>query len=627
MCGICGIVHRDREHPVSPAAIQAMCDAIIHRGPDEEGQHIAGPAGLGMRRLAIIDLSSGQQPIFNEERSAAIVLNGEIYNHLELRRELEGRGHRFRTHADTEAILHAYEEWGEACPAHLNGMFAFAVWDEPRQRLFIARDRIGKKPLYYYCDAERLVFASEIKALLTLPEILREIDPRALDAYLTFEYIPAPMSIFKGIHKLPHAHWLSLDAAGLRIERYWRLRYQAAARTEAEFAEEFRELLRDATRIRLMSEVPLGAFLSGGLDSSAVVAMMSQTSTNGVKTYSIGFDNATYNELPFARAVARHFGTEHHEEIITPDAVALTGRIVRQLDEPLGDFSVFPTWMVSEMARKHVTVALSGDGGDELLGGYETYIAEQMARRYQRLPGWLRRGVIEPAVGLLPPTEKKKGFFNKSRRFIEGCRLPADLQHVRWMIFLQQAEKALLYRPGLREMLDGRDPYGFIRLAFAESGAVEPLDQQEYVDIVTYLVDDIMVKVDRMSMAVSLETRAPFLDYRVVEFCASLPPHLRLNGKRSKYILKLAMCGILPEEILNRRKEGFSIPIKRWMKEELRPMMLDYLSPQALEKTGFFAPAYVQRLIGEHLAGRENHSHRLWALLMFQMWHEHYMRP
>jgi asparagine synthase (glutamine-hydrolysing) len=627
MCGICGIINRERDHGVDRADIQAMCDAIVHRGPDEEGQHIEGPVGLGMRRLSIIDLSSGQQPIYNEDRTAAIVLNGEIYNHLELRRVLQERGHVFRSHADTEAILHAYEEYGEECPNHLNGMFAFAIWDEKRQRLFIARDRIGKKPLYYYFDDKRLVFASEIKSILRLRGIPREIDPRALDAYLTFEYIPAPMSIFKDIRKLPQGHWLMLEGERLRIQRYWRLHYRASAKSEAELADEFVDLLRDAVKIRLMSEVPLGAFLSGGLDSSAVVAMMSQTAASGVKTFSIGFDNSTYNELPYARAVAAHFNTEHYEEIITPDAVGLTERIVRQLDEPLGDFSVFPTLMVSQMARKHVTVALSGDGGDELLGGYETYIAEQTARRYRRLPGWLRRGLIEPAVALLPPTEKKKGLINKSRRFIEGCRLPADLQHVRWMIFLSEAEKRLLYSAALRTPLAAHDPYGFIRQAFTACNSEAPLDQQEYVDIVTYLVDDIMVKVDRMSMAVSLEARAPFLDYRVVEFCAALPPHLRLNGKRSKYILKEAFRGILPEMILNRRKEGFSIPIKSWMKEELKPMMLDFLSPAALQRTGYFEPGYVQQLIGEHLAGKENHSHRLWALLMFQMWHNEYMRP
>ena len=625
MCGICGIINHQRDRVVEQHEIQAMCDAIIHRGPDEEGQYLNGPAGLGMRRLAIIDLSSGQQPIFNEDRTAAIVLNGEIYNHLELRRELEARGHLFRTHADTEVILHAWEEYGDSCPTYLNGMFAFAIWDERQQRLFIARDRLGKKPLYYYHDGHRLLFASEIKAILQVPGVPRDIDPQALDHFLTFEYIPAPLSIFRAIRKLPQGHWLKLQEGRLEVRRYWSLQYSASQRPEAELAEEFVALLRDAVKIRLMSEVPLGAFLSGGLDSSAVVAMMSQTAASGVKTFSIGFDNATYNELPYARAVARHFGSEHYEEIITPDAVRLTERIVRQLDEPLGDFSVFPTYMVSEMARKHVTVALSGDGGDELLGGYETYIAERMARRYSRLPRWLRQGLIEPVVGLLPPTEKKKGFINKSRRFIEGCRLPADLQHVRWMIFLQEAEKQLLYSQGLQEALAGRDPYDFIRSAFSASGSPVPLDQQEYVDIVTYLVDDIMVKVDRMSMAVSLECRAPFLDYRVVEFCASLPAHLRLNGKRSKYLLKTALTGILPAEILNRRKEGFSIPIKSWMKEELRPMMLDFLSPQALQRTGCFEPGHVERLVREHLEGRENHSHRLWALLMFQMWHHEYM--
>ena len=627
MCGICGIKYQDRERKVARADLQAMCDAIIHRGPDEEGQHLAGSVGLGMRRLSIIDLSTGQQPIFNEERTAAIILNGEIYNHLDLRRTLQERGHIFRTQADTEAVLHAYEEYGQECPNHLNGMFAFAIWDEKRQRLFIARDRIGKKPLYYYFDGETFVFASEIKSILRYPGIPREIDHRALDAYLSVEYIPAPLSIFKNIRKLPQAHWMQLEGGRLQIQRYWRLYYRASARPAHDLAEEFIALLRDAVRLRLMSEVPLGAFLSGGLDSSAVVAMMSQTAESGVKTFSIGFDNSTYNELPYARTVARHFNTEHYEEIITPDAVGLTEKIVRQLDEPLGDFSVFPTYMVSEMARKHVTVALSGDGGDELLGGYETYIAERMARRYARLPGWLRRGVVEPAVALLPPTEKKKGFVNKSRRFIEGCRLPADLQHVRWMIFLQEAEKRLLYTPSLRGALSGHDPYGFIRQAFSACNSEVALDQQEYVDIVTYLTDDIMVKVDRMSMAVSLEARAPFLDYRVVEFCAALPHHLRLNGKRSKYLLKEAFKGILPEMILNRRKEGFSIPIKSWMKEELRPMLLDFLSPAMLQKTGYFEPRHVKRLIDEHLQGRENHSHRLWALLMFQMWHHEYMRP
>lgn len=626
MCGICGIINRQPEHRVAQPDLQRMCDAIIHRGPDDEGQHVSGQAGLGMRRLSIIDVSGGQQPIYNEDGSLVIVFNGEIYNHLQLRQVLESRGHQFRTHADTEAVLHAYEEYGEECPNHLNGMFAFAIWDMRKQRLFMARDRLGKKPLYYYFDDDRLVFASEIKSILTAPDVPREIDAVALDYFLTFEYVPAPLSIFRNIRKLPQAHWLSYADGRLQIQRYWRLHYRASRRNEADLAQELVALLRDAVKIRLMSEVPLGAFLSGGLDSSSVVAMMAQTSTTGVKTFSIGFDNATYNELPYARLIAQHFGTEHHEEIITPDALALTEKIIHQLDEPFGDFSVFPTYMVSEMARKYVTVVLSGDGGDELLGGYETYIAEGMARKYQRLPAWLRRGLIEPMVSLLPPTEKKKGFINKSRRFVEGCRLPAHLQHVRWMIFLQQAEKQLLYTPEYRAQLAGHDPYAFIKEAFLACNSATPLDQQEYVDIMTYLCDDILVKVDRMSMAVSLEARAPFLDHRFVEFCATLPPHLRLRGKRTKHLLKEAMQGILPPQILDRRKEGFSIPIKSWMKQELKPLLMEHLSDAALRETGVFAPDYVRKLIDEHMKGAENHSHRLWALLMFQMWHGLYLK-
>jgi len=626
MCGICGIYHTARDREVDPGALKKMNQAIIHRGPDDDGYCLKDGVGLAMRRLSIIDVAAGQQPIYNEDRSAVIVYNGEVYNHVELRRELEAHGHVFRTRADTEAILHAYEEYGEECPAHLNGMFAFAIWDRRRRRLFIARDRMGVKPLYYHFDGRRLLFGSELKSILAVADVPREIDAEALDAFLTFEYIPAPKSIFRGIHKLPSAHWLSLEQDRLTVQRYWRLQYRATARSEEEQAEQLVELLRDAVKIRLMSEVPLGAFLSGGLDSSSIVAMMAQTSQHGVKTFSIGFDDTTYNELPYARRIAREFNTEHHEEIITPDALRLTEKIIHQLDEPFGDFSVFPTYMVSEMARKYVTVVLSGDGGDELLAGYDTYIADRTARRYQRLPAWLRRRGIEPLVASLPPTDKKKGLVNKSRRFIEGARLPAGLQHVRWMIFMQQAEKRRLYAPALRQALQGYNPYGFIEEKFAECDSPHALDQQEYVDLMTYLVDDILVKVDRMSMAVSLEARTPFLDYRFVEFCASLPPAARLRGSQTKYLLKRAMKGILPEEILQRRKEGFSIPIKHWIKEELDPLLREFLSPATVRQTGYFDEDYILQLLTEHRSGRENHSHRLWALLMFHMWHRQYMK-
>jgi asparagine synthase (glutamine-hydrolysing) len=626
MCGICGIVYRDRERQVDAADVKRMSDIIRHRGPDDDGFHIHENVGLGMRRLSIIDLVTGSQPIYNEDNTCAIVFNGEIYNHQTLRHELKARGHQFTSQADTEAILHAYEEFGELCPTKLNGMFAFAIWDDRRRRLFIARDRLGIKPLYYYFDGERLLFGSELKSILQIKDVPRQIDVRALDNFLTFEYIPAPLSIFKNIHKLLPGHWLSFENGQIKQERYWHLDYGSADQSPQAFEQRLVELLEDAVKIRLMSDVPLGSFLSGGLDSSSVVAMMSRTSNTPVKTFSIGFDDATYNELPYARAIAKHFHTEHYEEFITPNAVDLTQKIIHQLDEPFGDFSVFPTYLVSEMARKHVTVVLSGDGGDELLAGYDTYIADRVARRYAKLPGFIRNGIVEPIVDFLPPTEKKKGFINKAKRFLEGAQLPPHLQHVRWMIFLQQAEKGLLYSDALHESLDGHHPYGFIEEKFKALSSTDPLDQQEYVDIATYLVDDILVKVDRMSMAVSLEARVPFLDYRFVEFAATIPSSLRLHGKRTKHILKEAMKGILPEMILNRGKEGFSIPIKNWMKQELKPMMQEALSENCLRRAGFFQPAYVSRLIDEHLRGKENHSHRLWALMMFQMWHENYMK-
>lgn len=626
MCGICGVVNRRSEEPVSAGVLQRMCDVIRHRGPDDEGRHVVGNIGLGMRRLSIIDLVSGAQPIYNEDRSVVIVFNGEIYNHNSLRKVLEQKGHRFITKSDTEAILHAYEEYGPDCVQKLNGMFAFAIWDENKKRLFLARDRIGIKPLYYYFDRNRLVFGSELKSILQHPDVPRKVDAKALDNFLTFEYIPSPLSIFQDIRKLPAGHWLIYQEGQVKVKKYWSLTYKASAKNEEELCEELNELLYDAVKIRLMSDVPLGAFLSGGLDSSSIVAMMSRAMTEPVKSFSIGFDDTTYNELPYARTVAAHFGTDHYEEIIQPNAVDLTEKIIRQLDEPFGDFSVFPTYLVSQMARKHVTVALSGDGGDELLAGYDTYIADRVARRYAKLPGFLRTGLLEPITAMLPPTEKKKGLINRAKRFVEGTRLPAELQHVRWMIFLQQAEKQLLYSKSFSDELAGNDPYDFILEKLEHISSVDPLDQQEYIDITTYLVDDILVKVDRMSMAVSLEARVPMLDYRFVEFAATVPSHLRMNGKRTKHILKQAMKGILPEFILNRGKEGFSIPIKNWMKNELRPMMTDALSESSVREAGYFEPKYVNRLIKEHLSGKENHSHRLWALMMFHMWQDIYLK-
>jgi len=628
MCGICGMVLNDPRQVVDGRVIQNMCDVIVHRGPDDEGQYVAGNVGLGMRRLSIIDLNTGKQPISNEDGTLWIVFNGEIYNFQSIRDELEKRGHRFKTRTDTETILHAYEQYGEACVQHLNGMFAFAIWDSRDQSLFLARDRLGKKPLYYLHDPHRFIFGSEIKSILQAGDIPRRIDLEALDHFLTFEYIPAPLSIFQDIRKLPPAHTLRFKRGEIRVRSYWDMQVRSNGASPNELKTQLRDLLQDAVRLRLVSDVPLGAFLSGGIDSSTIVALMAQVMKEPVKTFSIGFEDSTYNELHYARIIAEKFKTDHHEFIIKPNAVELSDTLLKYLDEPFGDFSIFPTYLVSKMARQYVTVVLSGDGGDELFAGYDTYIADKIARKYyQQLPALLRHGLIPKLMNLIPPSSKKKGLINRAKRFVEGMSLPEQLEHVRWMIFLQQAEKEQLYTTDIQTGLVAVDPYRFIKNYFANvsRNGADAINRQMYVDVKTYLVDDILVKVDRMSMATSLEARAPFLDYRFVELAASIPGELKMQGKTTKLILKQAMEDLLPPEILYRGKEGFSIPIKNWLKKELKPLMMDTLAPDKLKREGFFNPDYVQTLIKQHLNGTENHSHRLWALIIFGRWYDLYM--
>ncbi|MDZ7291253.1 MAG: asparagine synthase (glutamine-hydrolyzing) [candidate division KSB1 bacterium] len=626
MCGICGTFFYSRDAEVDATELRRMNEQIIHRGPDEDGFYLDGNIGMAMRRLSIIDLSGGQQPISNEDGTIWIVFNGEIYNYPDLKRELESRGHRFKTRADTEVIVHAYEEYGIHCPNKLNGMFAFAIWDARNKRLFLSRDRIGKKPLYYYKDHERLVFGSELKSLLQAKNIPREVSRHALDLYLTFEYIPAPHSIFADIFKLPAAHSLVIDDTGkMEIHQYWDLHFRENGYQPQDLEKGLVDLLQDAVKIRLMSDVPLGAFLSGGIDSSCVVALMAQVMQEPVKTFSIGFEEGSYNELHYARAIARHFKTDHKEFILRPDALELTEKLVKHLDEPFGDFSIFPTYLVSKMARDHVTVVLSGDGGDELFGGYDTYLADWTYRKYRKIPAVVRKRLLMPVTMSLPPSEKKKGLRNRLRRFLEGTRFPEDLQHVRWMMFLAEDEKARLYGEAMDEVRDQQLPYEFIRRHFANANSQDYVNRQLYVDIKTYLCDDIMVKVDRMSMATSLEARAPFLDYRVVEYAAAIPSALKIRGTKTKYILKKAMAHLLPQEIITRGKEGFSIPIKNWLRQELRAMMLDILSPARIRRDGFFDADYVQKLVNEHLQGVENHSHRLWALMVFSIWRDQYL--
>jgi len=629
MCGICSILHLERQQPVHPEDLKKMCATMIHRGPDEEGIHCRENIGLAMRRLSIIDLETGSQPISNEDGTIWIVCNGEIYNHRELRETLEKKGHVFKTRSDVEPILHAYEEYGEACARKLNGMFAYAIWDQNKNIFLAARDHVGIKPFYYYFDKQRLVCASGIKAILQNRDIPRNIDLRALDHYLTFEYTPSPLTIFEKIKKLPPGHYLTLRQGQLHVNKYWAIENSPSQLGPADLMDQIRTLLGDSVKRQLMSDVPLGAFLSGGIDSSILVALMAREMDQPVKTFSIGFKESTYNELAYSRAVAKKYGTDHHEFIIEPDAVNLTEELLGYLDEPLGDFSIFPTYLVSKMARQHFTVALSGDGGDELFGGYDTYIADKAARYCRFLPEKIHQATIARLFNMLRPSAKKKGVINRAKRFVEGMALPADLRHARWMVFLSSAEKRQLYQSELSRKLATHSEYEYILRYFTEAetcGIHEDLNKQLYVDLKTYLPDNILVKVDRMSMATSLEARVPYLDYRFVELATSIPGNMKLKGTQTKWILKQAMADLLPDEILNRGKEGFSIPIKNWLQNELKPMMMDVLSPDRIKREGLFNESYVELLKKEHLDGSQNHSHRLWALMVFEIWMDKYLK-
>ncbi len=620
MCGICGFVYPHGDHPIDEMLLRKMCTVIAHRGPDDEGYYTDERAALGMRRLSIIDLVTGDQPVANEDESLWLVFNGEIYNYRILHAELEKKGHRFATRSDTEVIVHAYEEYGDRCVEKFNGMFAFALWDTRREKLLIARDHLGIKPLYYWVGGDGLVFGSELKCLVAHPLVPTEIDLVALDQFLTLEYIPSPRTIFKEVRKLPPGHLLIYEGGEVRVQQYWDVPVRDVPQDEDTAAEMLRELIDEAVRIQLMSDVPLGAFLSGGIDSSTVVAAMARSSDAAVKTFSIGFDDATYNELPYARGVARRYATDHTEEILQPEIADLAERLLRHLDEPFGDFSIFPTYLVSQVARQKVKVVLSGDGGDELFGGYDTYVAQAMDSLYRYLPKRLRQDILPALFARIPPRPEKKGLINKAKRFIEGASLPDSLQHTRWMMFMTQADKADLYTPEMRAALNGDSSAAIMESYFANRAGFSPLSQQQYVDIKTYLVDDILTKVDRMSMAVSLEARVPLLDYRIVELAVNLPARMKLYRGQTKRILKKAMADRLPEAVLTKPKQGFSIPLKNWLRAELKPMMLDLLSSESIFRRGLFSAETIAAWIDEHLNGEANHSHRLWALMVFELW-------
>ena len=603
-----------------------MCEAIRHRGPDEDGFYFDGPTGLAMRRLAIIDLSGGQQPIPNRDRTAWIVFNGEIYNYKELRAKLEKLGHEFRTNSDTEAIVHAYDEYGADCPKHLRGMFVFAIWDERTQELFLARDRVGKKPLLYAHVKGQLIFGSEFQALLLHPDVSRDVERDALHYYLSFMCVPAPLTAYRAIRKLEPGHWLRWKAGEIRIERYWEPDFNKKVKlSEEEAGERAVEVLREAVRVRLMSEVPLGAFLSGGIDSSAVVALMSEEMTEPVKTFSIGFDEQDFSELHHARRVAEHVGADHHEFIVRPDALEVLPTLVEHYGEPYADSSAIPTYYVARETRKHVTVALNGDGGDECFAGYERYAAMRMAEKYHKLPGLLRRGLVEQAVELLPGSERERSRPARIKRFMRAASLPKVERYLRWVSVFNEETKEGLYTEGFRrETKDAREA-SILEPWFARANGAGIVDATLLADTMTYLPNDLLVKVDIASMAVSLEARSPFLDHHVIEFAASLPEKYKLRGLTTKYLLKRVLKRLLPAENLDRPKMGFGVPIGHWLRNQMQDFLREVLLSESASKRGLFRPEAVRHMVEQHTDGRQDFAHQLWSLLMLELWYKRFI--
>lgn len=630
MCGITGIV--DSRGSVDREVLRRMTNALRHRGPDDEGYYLndaraSGPSvGLGFRRLAIIDLGGGRQPMASEDETLWLVCNGEIYNHQDLRRELEAKGHRFRTQCDVETLLHLYEDHGPDCVQKVNGMFALALWDKRNQTLFLARDRLGKKPLYYRDDGATFLFGSEVKALLQHPSCPRELDRRSLSKYLAYEYVPAPHCIFKGVRKLPAGHSLTWQNGRADLRCYWDLKFpaQAASGDESQIAEELRERFKEAVRLRLISDVPLGVFLSGGLDSSSVVAMMAELRPAAqIKTFAIGFEEKSFDESSHARRVAEFFGTDHHEEILSPPTLLeILPKVSAFLDEPFADASVVPTYLLSRFTRQHVTVALGGDGGDELFAGYPTFKAHRLAD-YYRVPRTIHERLIRPLAERLPVSHANFSFEFKLKRFLRGVGCRPEIRDQIWLGSFTPAEQRALLNGVSPEI----DDYEDVARAEKNCGSTEPLERLIYLYCKFYLQDDILTKVDRASMACSLEARAPFLDYTFVEFANSIPPNLKLRGLKTKYILKRAMRDKLPPDILARPKKGFGIPIAQWLRSDLKHMALDIFSEQRIRQQGLFDHRAVSRLLDEHLRGKKDHRKQLWTLLMFQSWFEEYMRP
>lgn len=615
MCGIAGFIDKAYRSDDAEHVLDRMCKVIRHRGPDEQGTWTGDGVALGMRRLSIIDLSGGHQPIFNEDQSVLVVFNGEIYNYQSLKQQLQARGHHFATNSDTEVIVHAYEEYGDECVTHLRGMFVFALWDRKRQRLLAARDRFGKKPFNYYWDGQRLVFGSEIKSLLE-SNIPREVDPIALDEYLVYRYVPTPLTLFKNVKKLPAAHVLIYENGQISTKRYWELPFTSTNQDdEATALERIRSLLKEAVQIRLMSEVPLGAFLSGGIDSSVVVGFMSQLLSQPVKTFSIGFEEDTYSELPYARKVAQHFHTDHHEFIVKYDLVSALPQLVWAFDEPFADSSMLPTYYVSKMAREHVTVVLSGDGGDEIFGGYQQYHREYLI---QRVPPFART-LLSHASEFMPD-----GMRGKQR--LTTWRKDYGTRSIEALMLFPDYARIELYTPEFYEQVRDHRPFERHLELYRAVHHLDATAAMQYVDAHTYLTDDILVKVDKTSMLNSLETRAPLLDHVLAEYVTSLRPDVRMHHGIQKHLLKKIAAEMLPAEVLNRRKQGFAIPLTQWFRNDTNSYAHDILSSERARQRGIFQPQFLQRLLQTDGTTRlANHSQALWTLLCLELWFQTYM--
>jgi asparagine synthase (glutamine-hydrolysing) len=637
MCGIAGAVWDDADKAVERATLQRMIDVLRHRGPDGEGVYLAegrvqpgsdfAPSvALGHRRLAIIDVACGQQPLQNEDGSMWIVFNGEIYNFRDLRHRLEGAGHQFRTNSDTETLVHLYEEEGPEFAAHLNGMFALALWDAKRQQLVLARDRLGKKPLVYRHEPGRLLFASELKSLLEVPGVPREIDPQALDEYLTYQYVPHPHTILRGIAKLPPGHVAVYREGRLDVRPFWQPDFNLEeARPAAEYAKELRTLLTSAVELRLQSEVPLGAFLSGGIDSTIIVGLMSQLSAEPVRTFSIGFPVKDFDETSYAREAAKRFGTIHEEFQVRPDAMEILPRLVWHYDEPFADSSAVPTWYVSQMTRQRVTVALTGDGGDELFAGYPRYLAVWLAEGFDRLPRLARRVLAGGFWQHFPSSRRQKSMGRKFKRFAEMLGQSPARRYLGWIAIFNEARRAALYSDDFLARLPDQDPLNFLTAALARSNRRDALTAFSLADLVTYLPCDLMTKVDIASMAHGLECRQPFLDYRVVELAARMPGRLKFRRGHGKRILRETFADLLPRSIQRRRKMGFGVPLDHWFRHELRDFTREILLDKKTLDRGLFRPEAVLQLWGEHQESRFNHGYRLWSLLILELWQREWL--